>query len=198
MNLQTFKNIIGLFVKGNVEPERLTDFTNKAILEQFLKCYMGKDFESLRPFSVLRDGGTLPMILFNNGRAALPDDYFGNPTMLTDYNEKVNIVDDDKQFDELLSHKIEFPTAKYPIANIQSNFIRLKPDTIRYCIFSYIAKPTPVQFGYVTTRGYVEYAPSLSVELAWNETNIIQIIMLVLRDFGVLASKEEVKSKIKQ
>jgi len=189
-------HIWGLFIKDTVEPERLQDFVQKANLDQFYECYTKKDWESLRPFSVLLDGKVKPLLHFDNGKAILPTDYFGNPTMLTEAGERVNIVDDDKDFDELKSHKIEYPTAKYPIANIQSNFIRLEPDTIRYCRFSYIAKPNQVKFGYKNTRGFVEYDPVSSVSLAWNDNNVIQIIIRVLQSFGIIKTEEEVKNKI--
>ena len=195
---QDLIHILGLFIKDTVESERLQDFVQKAQLDQFYQCYMNKDWESLRPFSVLYDGKVKPLLHFDNGKAVLPVDYFGNPSMLTDKNEKVHIVDSDDEFDEIMSNKINFPTEKESLANIQSNFIRLEPDTIRYCRFSYIAKPVPVKFGYKNTRGFVEYDASSSVSLAWNDNNIIQIIIRVLQSFGIIKTEEEVKSQIKQ
>jgi hypothetical protein len=141
------------------------------------------------------DGGLLPLLHFTNGRAPIPIDYEGNPQMLTPWGTLVNIVDD-AQYQDLIGHQIEYPDRDHVIVNFKSNFIRCEPKDIRYLNFTYVAKPTPVVFGYKTDRGFVEYDSASSTELLWNDQNIIQIIILVLQSFGVVASQQEVQSQI--
>ena len=195
MNLQDFTNIVSFFVHGNVEPERLQDVYNNGQLSQYYKCFALKDWESLQPFSVAMDGGTLPLLHFTGGRAPIPIDYEGNPQMLTPWNKKVNIVDDE-EYQHLIEHDIEYPDRDHVIANFKSNFIRCEPKDIRYLNFTYVAKPKPIKFGYKTDKGFVEYDSASSIELLWNDRNIIQIIILVLQSFGVVASQQEVQSQI--
>ena len=195
MNLKDFTNLVSFFVKANVEPERLQDVYNNGQLSQYYKCFTVKDWESLRPFSVAMDGGLLPLLHFTNGRAPIPIDYEGNPQMLTPWKKKVNIVDDE-EYQHHIESAIEYPDENNVIANFKSNFIRIEPKTVKYLNFTYVAKPKPIVFGYKTGRGFVEYDSVSSTELLWNDQNIIQIIILVLQSFGVVASQEEVKSQI--
>lgn len=159
-----------------------------------------RDFSAVRPFKTILGGQNPPMVL-NQGNqyayAELPTDYFGKESGTVFYGGQEMPIDflEDAEFDYRKRNYIEVPTAEYPIGNIQSNFIRFLPKTLQTVNFSYIHTPLPIHFAYTTNRGFIEYDPSNSSELLWDDENIYKIISYVLQDMGLQVTPEQVKAK---
>ena len=202
MDLKQIVETLGFFYKETLEPERidnvLTKASNSVFSLRYAESMESGDWTALESFiTVYGDNGT-SLFHFTNGVGTKPADYFGNPEMYhTVGTDKIRVrFVSPNDFVELATHKIEYPSKNYPIANVRDWYIKILPIDIRYTTFSYIKKPIPVHYEYTRTRGYVEYSPSGSSFPGWNESNQIQIIMLALQDLGVLVSQEQIKSKI--
>ena len=131
-----------------------------------------------------------------NGLATLPSDYFGKESATVFYGGEEKSVEflEDQEFDDRKRNYIEIPTPKFPIGNIQSNFIRFMPKSLQYVNFTYIKSPGTVHFGYTTARNFIEYDPTTSIELPWDDEQITNIIVMVLQDLGLQVTPQQVKN----
>lgn len=171
-------------------------YYNDGSLKLFLQRYAEKNFEALRQFKKVMGDSTTPLHV-TNGVAAIPVDFFAFESAYHKaFNETwlINFVDD-ATFDNLLAHKIEFPTLEYAIANIQSNYIRVRPSELRYIIFSYFIKPTPITYAVYDTRGFLEFNEAGSSPLMWDENNIVALVQIILQSIGINLTQSEIQQK---
>lgn len=197
MTLEIVKNIVGLFTTEPMAPEFFSTRYDDASLKLFMQRYAEKDFESLRGFKKVIGDGTMGLQV-QNGIAQIPDDFFA---MSSAYYKKgettvpINFVED-RTYDLMIGSKIEFPTDKFPIGNLQSNYIRIRPSTVKYVTLSYFVKPTPVTYAVTDTSGYLEFDADNSSEVFWNEANIVVIIQFILQAMGLNVDKTDIQSKL--
>ena len=181
-------------------PEEFDARINFSQSQNFAEQWKGKNFMALRPFKTVLGGQTPPLMLTQgnqNAYATLPSDYFGLESGTVFYAGEEKDIEflEDNEFDNRKRNYIEIPTAEYPIGNIQSNFIRFLPKTLQTVNFSYIHRPLPVHFAYTTKRGFIEFDPVNSSAWLWDEEQTVNIIMIVLQEMGIGATKEQVKAK---
>ncbi len=198
MNLNDVRYVIAKFTDKLDAPEEFDvriDFGHK---KNFAIQWEAKNFDALRQFKVLMGGETPPMMVAEGnqyGYGYLPADYFGKSSGTVFYGGEEKLVEflEDADFDDRKKNYIEIPTVEFPIGNVQSNFIRFLPKNIQHVNFSYIHSPQTIHFGYTTTRGFIEYDPATSVELPWDDEQIVNIIMMVLQDLGLQVTPQQVK-----
>ena len=203
MKLDVVRYIISKFTDKAETPEELDARLNFAHGQLFAMRWKELDMDSLRPFKKTMGGETPPMMITTGnqfGYGLLPTDYFmwESASIMYGGEEKdVEFVEDD-EWDNRKRNYIETPTFEFPITNMQSDRLRCLPRGIQYLNFSYIRKPEVIRFGYTKAKGFIEYDPATSVELPWDDANAIQIIIMVLQDMGVSATKEQVEKARKQ
>jgi len=182
------------------QPEEYNTRINWGQMQRYFQCVGAKDYVSLRPFKIIRGENGVPALHFANGQCTLPADYQNyqdNMYYLLDGKPiRVHILED-KDYENFKTSPIEYPTAKFPIANIQSNYIRLLPRNIHFAVFSYFKKPTKAVYAVDSSFGYAKYDSINSVNLQWDETNQVAIIILVLQSLGIQATAEDIKNRTK-
>jgi len=198
MNLNEVRYTIAKLTDKVESPEELDVRLNFGHRKNFAIQWEAKNYDALRQFKVLMGGQNQPMYVTQGnqfGYSLLPDDYFGKSSATVFYQGEEKDVEflEDAEFDNRKRNYIEIPTVEYPIANVQSNFIRFLPKGLQYVNFSYIRSPEWVHFGYKTDRGFIEYDPVTSVELPWDDEQTVNIIVLILQDMGIQATPEQVK-----
>lgn len=127
-------------------PARFNSLLPECQDEYFADRLRNDDDAALRPFYKTIGDDTVPMVV-TDGVATLPEDYAAKGSGYYMYGSeavRINFVDN-KEFERLLVHKNEYPTDKYPIANILASTVRVRPSTVNYIRFNYLSKPvTPV------------------------------------------------------
>jgi len=198
MTWNDISNIAGLFTDRPLAPELFADYATKANNELFAVKWVEKDFESLRLFKVVMGQDSQALVLVN-GTGTLPTDYFHYESvyyMNGTTPVRVNIVDD-KSFDILVSHAIEYPTTGYPIGSIMASTIRVRPVSVKFLVFTYISAPQPIVYAVTSTRGFPEFSEADSSEFKWNETDAVTLIQILLQNLNIQVSKPEIQNKIK-
>jgi hypothetical protein len=200
MTHETISNILSLFTDEPLPTELYCDRYHDAQLKLFAARYGERNDMSLRKFKkVMGVNDTMPLIV-TAGIAPIPSDYFARQTGWYYYNGeriRINFVED-YQFDALLTNKIEYPTQEFPIANIQSNYIRFNPITVNHVTFSYYTKPEVPVYAVTYTKGYAEFDAENSSEVLWTEGDIPALIQLILQSFNINATQTEISSKIEK
>ena len=199
MKLSEIGYIVSQYTPLLDQPEEFNTRMNWGQMQRYFQCVKEKDEKSLRPFKAIRGENGVPALHFANGQCDLPLDYQNHISMyyiLDGEQVRVNILGDNN-FENFKTSPIEYPTAEYPISNIQSNYIRLLPRNIHFAVFSYYKKPKQILYAIDNTLGYSKYDAVNSVEFEWDEENQVQIIMLVLQSLGIQATKEDIQSKKK-
>jgi hypothetical protein len=179
-------------------PEEFDVRVNFAHRKNFAMQWDAKNFDALRLFKKASGWDTPPLYVTagaKEGYADLPADYFAKDSATVFYGQDERDIEflDSGEFDNRKRNYIEIPTPEYPIACEQGIRLRVLPKNIQYINLSYFSKPELVHFGYTTSRGFVEYDPATSVELPWDDEQIINIIMMVLQDLGLEVTPEQVK-----
>lgn len=184
--LKHFKRKVGLpeaYQPGMPLPVEAYDLTQKLT-------------EDLRRFKVHMGEDTAPLVVVN-GKAQLPTDYYYCSTIIyklvRNTNVKIRLVEvvNDLQWAERLSSSIVTPTLKYPIANFQSDYLRVSPAVIRYLDFIYLRFPKEPTLKFKTANGVLAYDET-STELEWDDINKIDILHILLGDMGIHLGKPEV------
>ena len=196
MNLGEIRDIIVQFSDAGKQPEDFNSLLHWASSELFAMKFAQGDKVALAPFQANRGDGTVPLFVVN-GIATLPDDYHGWPEMSVVYDgtyHRVKIVDN-KFWNIHKASSIEYPDKKYPIARIEENQVRVLPKTTQYIILDYLKKPRVPVFGWTNTNGFVEYDPTTSTELEWEDAQQVEIIVMILSSLGVAVTKEQINDR---
>lgn len=164
--------------------------------------------DDLTPFKVLMGGDNAVMAIDDDGNASLPEDFYYPSTLTYKYIKEngdvlfkeVELLSD-KEYNKRIASFVRRPSRKYPVANIYGSKIRFYPTTLKYVEFLYLMVPPEPVFGTTYTRGFLDYNPATSTELLWNDVNVIDIIGLVIKEFGINISNADLvqySDKIKQ
>jgi len=208
MNLGEVLDIFNLVIADkapdseDMTPERFTTLLKYANKKHFTAAVDKKKWNSLRPFTVvLGADGTMSLKIEKDGTAALPDDYVEHKSSRHQYLKngqvKHSVVRkiDDQKWDHVHQSAIEKPTRRHPYLNVKDDYIRVAPADLRYIIFTYIRKPVdPVFVADYETYGFPVYDEDNSTELEWDDENVLDIIFIMLREFGVIATIEDVQA----
>lgn len=142
--------------------------------------------EDLRRFKVVNDN-----FLFTNGVSVYPDGYYYPSSMAAvifydvgSMRKNVRFVTD-QRWDEMNGSYVDIPNEEYPIANFQSDTIRIAPTTITRTIFTYLRLPVKPVYAVRIQNNVSVYDPDSSVQLEWDEINQIDIITILLADLGL-------------
>ena len=174
-------------------PEQFETALNNAQLKYYRQLFDQGD--ERRQFKHVAGEATPPLVVIN-GKALLPSDYFrwlGAYHFVDHAKRRVRIVDD-KAYNELVDSTIEYPTLEYAIANMQGDYMRVLPLGIQYVMLDYLSLPKSVVYGWDDSEGVVQYDPSSSVELDWDDYDIVGIIMVMLADIGIAVSRTQVEA----
>jgi len=188
-NLKHFKQKTGLpeqYQPGMPLPAQVFEITQKMTqdLRRF-KVFMGKK-------------GTAPLMLDTNGYADVPSDMYYPSSFtyqyFTSFKDRWRTVDvlTDEEYDKRLGSAVEQPTKYWPVCNFQKDFIRFVPIDMQYINFNYIRYPVDPEYVMKLENNIPEYDAANSTELEWDETNQIDIMMLVLVDLGMFLKREDI------
>lgn len=154
--------------------------------------------DDLRIFKV-NYGDDQPVVKVINGKLDIPDDYYIVSTLSVPVKggeRNIEIVSD-TQWNDRLDSKLIAPRKRYPICNFQHNFIRFSPPDIKYVKFIYYRYPKEAVYAVKRRSSYnaalfPEYDPDNSVELEWDDINIIDIIHILLTDLSIVVNKKDI------
>lgn len=161
----------------------------------------------IAPFKRYMGGQNASLSVNKYGIANLPSDYYYPSALQIKLvrGAEVKMRDvkilSDKEYSERTGSFIRLPNLYFPIANFQNGFIMFSPKNVKYADFWYIAIPEKPVYAVTYTHGYPQYNSSASTELAWNETNTIDIMVMVLGELGINMTSSDIiqiaeKSKI--
>ena len=187
--LVNFKKKIGLpeeYQPNNPQPRQSYEITRKIS-------------HDLRKFMVYMGQNVPPLFVNTDGFAYLPSDCYYPSAMrfkyiksgVTSY-KKVDLVTDEQFFDRQNDY-ITKPTKKHPIANIIGDMVRVEPRDLKYIEFDYLRRPVDCYFAIDDgVAGYNAYDATNSVQLEWDDVNVIDIIALVLERIGVNLTRDDI------
>lgn len=134
---------------------------------------------------------------------------------VTQYEYKDIYLSTDAQWGDALKNKLKPVSKKNPIATLRNTFIQVEPKDLQYVEFTYLRKPAVPVFDYyinnttfqlvymtggtippasgVTYSGLSTYTnnQSVSVELEWDDIDVINIADLLLRKIGINLRQED-------
>lgn len=155
--------------------------------------------EDLRKFKVvLGDNLTTPLTLDSSGHLIYPSDYYIVTSIIyyyvsggNTYLRNVKILND-LQYGEAVSRVSTVPDEMFPVCNRQATYIQFYPILTGNLSMTYLRLPVKPVWGLDTTNGYYGYDDANSVQLEWDDINIIDIISILLGDLGIPLNDGEV------
>lgn len=133
----------------------------------------------------------------SSGKADLPLDFYFPSGLLTkiirDTEIKYRDVDykSDKVFSSHVGSSVNKPNKYFPIARFAGDQVEINPVGPKYLKLMYISRPPKPVYGLKYDRGFAEYVPSTSTELLWDDTNIIDIMVIFLGEIGISVTSGE-------
>jgi len=155
--------------------------------------------EDLRKFKVLLGGNSAtPVTLDTDGHLVYPLDYY-IVTALTyyyvsgglTYLRKVDILND-LQYGEAVSRVSTVPDEMFPVCNRQATYIQFNPILAGNLSMTYLRLPVKPVWAVDASEGFYGYDAVNSVQLEWDDINIIDIITIMLGDIGIPTKNMEV------
>jgi len=185
--LKHYKRKLGLpeeYQVGMPLPRQVYDVTQKIT-------------EDMRAFKVNMDGSS-NALQFTDGVAMLPFDYYYPSSMAAFINYDVGtyvrpvIIVTDQRWDEMHGNFVDVPSDEYPIANFQTNSVRIAPKEIRLAKFIYLRMPNKPEYKVTVSGNKNIYDPVNSVQLEWDEINQLDIMYVMLADLGLPMLRQDV------
>ena len=207
MTLNELYNLTNYIIRNEIRgnpctPEQFELLINARQIDYFQKLYENYErtqelTDSLRTFKTIVDLTDLGSVV-NDEYITLPADYFHFSTMsYIDSTTGVYYPFDMVTKDQAIMRKISTltaPSVSYPICYEFDGSLYLEPYDDDYDLqMTYLRYPDDVVFSYGINADdefvYYDESSSVSVttgtELEWNEDDQLEILALVLRDFGV-------------
>lgn len=203
----------------NLQPEDYNDLLHLAQLKHFkIKLGLPEEYrpgmplpaqafeiteritEDLRPFKVIRGWHfTNPLEPDEaKGIVEYPEDYYIVSEMSYFYTENDETLErnidplSDLEFNKARTSMVKKPDYMFPVCNMQADFIRLSPNLNQPINMVYLKLPKKPFYKVIDNDGFYEYDPDNSVELEWDEMNVIDIMVLMLGDIGISLKKQAV------
>lgn len=200
MTHETISNIVSLFSPEPLPVELYVDTYHDAQLKLFAARYGEHNYQSLRKFKKVKGENDTAPIMVSSGIAEVPSDYFCKESgwyYLAGEPVRINFVED-YEYDTLLTHKIEYPSAQFPIGNVQADYIRFAPKTVKHVYFSYFTKPEPPTYAVTYDQGYAQFSEAESSNVLWAEDDVPALIQLMLQSLNIKTTQTEIKSKLNE
>ena len=204
-------------VSKDITPTEFTNLLNICQLLHFKKKVgLPEDYQPLSPhprqafeitrkitmdlerFVVTLAHETGPLIINRQGFATLPTDCYYPISLLYRYihngtvsNQGIDILPVELFMDREQC-SITFPTKRDPIANISGGRIKFLPKDLRYAEFSYLRRPVDCYFAVTNTDGYVAYDVTNSVQLEFDDINLIDIMQLMTERIGINLNRQDI------
>ena len=115
-----------------------------------------------------------------NGFANLPTDYRHTVSATNSVNNKIVTFLTKREFDEILTDSINFPTDIYPCATFVQGELKLRPLTTTSLNFTYLRKPAVPFWNYTIINDEPVYDPTGSVQIEFPEITHITFARLIL------------------
>ena len=127
----------------------------------------------------------------DDGYASLPADFYF-PSLITIKNikdgvkkfRKVSMVSD-SVFGEKKGSFIMNPNRYFPIVRFIGGKAEYLPLNLKYSHMTYISIPVKPVYATTYTHGFTEYVQGSSTEMNWDDTNLIDIMVIALGEIGV-------------
>lgn len=202
MDLNEIYTLINFYINkeqgGWYSPEELTMIVDRAQRTLFNTYYTKYQTsqrldDALAPFK--------SSLSFSNALGVItnPSDYQDMLAMtvtVTDTSTHifpVEVVTDD-ELGSRLNSQINAPSLYSPIViRVDNDSWQLYPKVQHFGTMIYLAKPTTPVFGYTLMSGRViVYDPLTSVQLEWNDKDILSIILIALNGLGINLSEHDI------
>jgi hypothetical protein len=198
ITLETIKNIIGLYFKGDMLPEEFADMFHDAQLKVFVERWRNNDLDPIVHFVTVMGDGT-PALTTVNGFANVPYGFFKERKGFYRYKgvaKNIEFVTDD-DLATRLTHAYEFPTADYPVAVVHSDKIRFHPTTVQHVVFTYLQWPQLPVYAVTYDKGLPMFDSASSSEVLWGVPEVVEIIQLMLQSLNIQVNQSEIQKQIK-
>jgi len=156
--------------------------------------------EDMRRFKVINGYGITEPKFVNKGVLAIPKDYFivtglSYNYYLKNFNEilprKIEILSD-LEYNDRVTSLVKRPTNMFPVATVSGSKILIYPDKISHVDFTYLRLPKKPVWKVIDNDGFYEYDAVNSVNVEWNDLNIIDIVSIMLSDIGIKTKQQDV------
>lgn len=153
--------------------------------------------EDMRRFKRVKGWHYNQAITVLNGVALFPEDYYMISSLtyfLTENDKrmerKIHILSD-LEFQDYTTSITKNPDRWFPACNIQSTFLRIRPESIKLVNMVYLVMPQKPYYAYKYVNDFMEYDHENSKQLEWDDVNIIDIIAIYLGDLGIKISNAD-------
>ena len=163
--------------------------------------------EDLRPFKVIKGWGTTTPLQLNNGHLEYPSDYYIASSITysitkgeESFERRVDILSD-QEYEEKTTSVLMKPGEMFPVANMQSAFIRFFPLKNEKINMVYLRMPKKPRYAVKYYEDWSEYWPEQSVQLEWDDMATIDIITIMLSELGIMLKNQlvlEYAEKVKE
>jgi hypothetical protein len=141
--------------------------------------------EKLRRFKI----GPTPLT-FTAGLATIPGDYY-YPTALSVSDRPVEVLTDSQWFFRI-SSTLKAPTDYRPAIRFLASTVQVHPSTVASLSWTYLKLPADPVFTLKDENGIKVYDSANSTELDWDELDKIDIISMILKQFGMAITPQQV------
>lgn len=154
--------------------------------------------EDMKRFKVVKGWHlSAPLVVGDNGIVAYPSDYYIASAasvfaQFDDLMERELSILSDLEYQKRRTTVHLKPDFVFPICKMIAEGIMVDPKEISHIHLTYLRLPTSPVYAFNTSKGYNEYDPVNSVELDWDDMNVMDIISLVLADIGIKISNENI------
>jgi hypothetical protein len=186
--LKHFKRKLGLpeeYQPGMPAPRQAYEITQKIT-------------EDIRHFKVMKGWGVSTPLFLTNGVLSYPVDYFYPSSLSYNYpigeeflERNIDILSD-KEYADITTSVLKKPDAFFPVCNMQATFIRFAPKLTSGINIAYLRLPIKPFWKVIDNDGFYEYDHSNSVNLEWDDINIIDIIVIMLGDLGIPLNSQNI------
>lgn len=128
-----------------------------------------------------------PITVTSQGRFDSPTDLFHVDSIMATYNGvqyPVMRVEKDRIANRL-SSTYDMPTAQFPIYTEYKTFLQFYPTNLSTATLVYLKAPSPVKWAYTLVSNRPVYDETNSQDPIWSDTDIDNIIYLMLQDLGI-------------
>jgi len=149
-----------------------------------------KNTDDMKAFKV-----RLPNRVVTDGIMSYPENYAHKESVVYNYSKTINGVATSLPKPVEILRESEFaaregnytkrPTIANPCGVMRVDGIHIRPLTILACDFSYFRFPVSPEFSYVTSDGYITYAPTTSIEFEFPVDEHLTLARMILQHIGV-------------
>lgn len=155
--------------------------------------------EDLRRFKVTMGWKkSTPIKTDSNGHLAYPSDYYMISVLSWNivrgskvYERNIKVLSD-LEYQSKVGSVVKKPTVFFPVANLQSDHIRISPEKKTNINMVYLRTPKRPVTVIIDSDDFLEIDIDNSVDLEWDYLNIIDIISILLGDMGIAINSQNV------